>query len=187
MQEYEKQLRKVKAPLCTAKAQEKSRPSHNMLDSSYSKTFIFTSHYPGKSNNKEVKITVLEHKHYFFFSSGGYWCSCSSKVWTGRLHGGWQRAGAGVLQWSHAFLPRPLHPVILPLLILLLRWESLATIHGPLDSVTIQSWGLEKFKGSELFHVSNCVHYGKNYTIILNLDCLDNKPAFRGLNVYENQ
>ena len=64
MQEYEKQLRKVKAPLCTAKAQEKSgaaHHTHNMLNGSYSKTFIFTSQYPGKPTGKKViKYSFIE-------------------------------------------------------------------------------------------------------------------------------
>ena len=67
MQEYEKQLRKVKAPLCTAKAQEKSgaaHHTHNMLNGSYSKTFIFTSQYPGKPTGKKVI------KHSFIECSG---------------------------------------------------------------------------------------------------------------------
>jgi len=62
LKEYEKQLRKVKAPLCNAKAQEKSgaaHQTHNMLDGSYSKTFIFTSRYPGKPTGKKAVLDIL--------------------------------------------------------------------------------------------------------------------------------
>ena len=70
------------------------------------------------------------------WQKGCSWHSCYSKVQPGRLHGGWPVPGPGVLQWSDAFLARPLDTLLVPLVILLLRWESLARIHGPLDSVT---------------------------------------------------
>ena len=70
------------------------------------------------------------------FTLGCSWHSCYPKVQPGRLHGGWPVPGPGVLQWSDAFLARPLDTLLVSLVILLLRWESLARIHGPLDSVT---------------------------------------------------
>ena len=49
--------------MCNAKAQEKSRVSQNMLESQYSKTFIFTSQYANKATkaSKEVQYghTIL--------------------------------------------------------------------------------------------------------------------------------
>jgi len=59
LKEYEKHLRRLQASLCNAKAQEKSRVSQNMLESQYSKTFIFTSQYANKAT-KASKETLKD-------------------------------------------------------------------------------------------------------------------------------
>ena len=87
-----------------------------------------------KGNN--TQFHRMFHKIFIPADSGCSWYSCSTQVRPGRLHGGWPVRGARVLQWPDAFLARALHSVLVPLVILLLRWESLAGIHGPLDSVT---------------------------------------------------
>ena len=64
-QEYEKELKKAKATLTVRNAQKKTppQPAVNMLESSYSRTFIFASNSSKKINVKEVSVwTVIRKK-----------------------------------------------------------------------------------------------------------------------------